>query len=216
MQYETVPKKKFCGNSMTTIPHCDDLFRQYFAPWYSTDDLTARGFEATRPDLLQYSDHVGKPASDLSPLRADVQEQFIHHLAKRMTDAAVVDFGNLLTLAPPVDFQWIQTIDEHFNVDQIAGLIAESDPTENGNSYFITCIELGTLIATMMQELVPDLEWMADSPYWESSLWHPASGHVISPVHWAIKKLSDYGWEDGLVPKIHCGMHALHHRRCAT
>jgi hypothetical protein len=68
---------------------------------------------------------------------------------------------------------------------------------------------LGTLIAKMMQSLVPDLEWMADSPYWESSLWHPASGHIIPPTHWAIKKFSDYGLEDGLVPKIHCAAHAL-------
>ncbi|MDM4019542.1 hypothetical protein, partial [Roseiconus lacunae] len=194
---------------MPTIPHCDELFHRYFAPWYSDDDLASRGFDATRPDMLQFSVHVGKPASALSPLHDEDQERYIHHVSVTMTDAAVGDFGNLLELSSPVDFDWIQSIDDYYNVDRIAELIAESDPTKDGNSYFITCIELGTLIAKMLQSLVPDLEWMANSPYWESSLWHPASGHIIPPTHWAIKKFSDYGWDDGLVPKIHCGAHAL-------
>lgn len=196
-------------NPMPTLPDCDELFQRYFAPWYTEDDLASRGFDATRPDMLQFSDHVGKPASALSPLREDAQERFIHHLAVTMTDAAIGDFANLLDLSPPIDFDWIQAIDEYYNITRIAELIAESDPTEDGNPYFITCIELGTLIAKTMKVLVPDLEWMADSPYWESSLLHPASGHVIPPTHWAIKKLSSYGWDDGLVPKIHCGAHAL-------
>ncbi len=68
-----------------------------------------------------------------------------------MTDAAIGDFSNLLELPSPVDFNWIQTIDDYYNLDRIAALIAESDPTEDGNPYFITCIELGTLIAKMMQ-----------------------------------------------------------------
>ena len=194
---------------MPTIPHCDELFKRYFAPWYSEDDLSSRGFDATRPDLLQYADHIGKSAFELSPLCKDDHDQFVRHLGETMTDAAVVDFGNLLGLTPPIDFNWIQTIDDYFNVDRIAELIAESDPSDDGSPYFITCIELGTLIAKVMQTLVPELEWMADSPYWESSLWHPPSGHIIAPTHWAIKKFSDYGWNDGLVPKIRCAMHVL-------
>jgi hypothetical protein len=159
--------------------------------------------------MFQFSNHAGKPASAISPLRDAAQERFIHHLAVTMTNAAVGDFANLLELSPPVGFDWIQAIDEYYNIDRIADLIAESDPTEDGNPYFITCIELGTLIAKMIQSLVPDLEWLADSPYGESSLWHPTSGQMIPPTHWAIKKFSDYGWNDGLVPKIHCGAHAL-------
>ena len=190
---------------MPTLPDCDELFRRYFAPWYSEDDLSSHHFDATRPDMLQFIDHVGKPASALSPLRTEAQDRVIHHLVVTMTDAAVGDFGNLLGLSPPVNFGWIQMIDDYYNIDRIAELIAESDPSEDGNPYFITCIELGALIAKMIQSLVPDIEWMANSPYWESSLWHPASAHIIPPTHWAIKKFSDYGWEDGLVPKIHCG-----------
>jgi hypothetical protein len=66
---------------MPTIPHCDDLFLRHFAPWYSEDDLASRGFNATRPDMLQFSDYVGKPASALSPLGEDAQERFIQRLA---------------------------------------------------------------------------------------------------------------------------------------
>ncbi|MCD0462005.1 hypothetical protein, partial [Roseiconus lacunae] len=126
---------------MPTIPHCDELFHRYFAPWYSDDDLASRGFDATRPDMLQFSVHVGKPASALSPLHDEDQERYIHHVSVTMTDAAVGDFGNLLELSSPVDFDWIQSIDDYYNVDRIAELIAESDPTKDGNSYFITCIE---------------------------------------------------------------------------
>ena len=191
------------------IPDCDELFTRFFAPWYSAQELSGRGFAATRPDMLQYSEHIGKAASEISRLRLDAQSRFVDHLSNTMTDAAIGDFGNLLALTTPVGFQWIQAIDDYYDVDHIDKLIAESDPDEDGNAYFITCIELGTLIAKMMQALVPDLQWMADSPYWESALWHPASGYLIPPTHWAIQKLSDYGWNDGLVPKIHCAAETL-------
>lgn len=85
---------------MPTIAHCDDLFQRYFAPWYSEDDLASRGFEATLPDMLQLSEHIGKSASQLSRLRDEAQQRYIHHLAVTMTDAAVADFGNLLELQP--------------------------------------------------------------------------------------------------------------------
>lgn len=194
---------------MATIPHCDELFQRFFAPWYSADELSNRGFKGTRPDILEFPNHIGKSAAELSPLREEVQTRFVQHLAKTMTDAAIGDFGSLLSLSPPVDFDWIKKIDEYFNVERIAELIEVSDPAENGNTYFILCIELGTLIAQTMQTLVPDLQWMPDSPYWESALWHPPSGFLIPPTHWAINKFSDDGWNDGLVPKIHCGLQSL-------
>jgi len=194
---------------MPTIPDCDELFQRYFALWYSAEDSASRGFEATRPDMLQFTEHIGKSAMAPSRLKKDDQDRYIHHLAVTMKEAALDDFSNLLQIQPPIDFDGIQSIDDYYNLERIAELITESDPSEDGNPYFITCIELGTLIAMTLRTLVPDLEWLADSPYWESSLWHPSTGHIIPPTHWAIKKLSDYGCEDGLVPKIHCAAHVL-------
>ncbi|MEW4452052.1 hypothetical protein AB1L30_05140 [Bremerella sp. JC817] len=194
---------------MPNLPDCDDLFQRFFAPWYSEVDLASRGFEATRPDLLCYGDHIGRPAAELSRLHPDAQAGVIQHLSVAMTDAAIGDFGKLVGLEPPLSGRWIQAIDQYYDEQHIAELIAESDPTDDANSYLITCIELGTLIAKMLQAMVPDLEWWAESPYWESSLWHPATGHMIPPTHWAIKKFSGYGWDDGLAPKIFAAVQAL-------
>lgn len=194
---------------MATLPHCDELFQRYFAPWYSERDLASRGFDATRPDVVGFPDDVGDHAAARSRLPVEAQERYIHHLTVSMTDAAIIDFSDLRQLQPPVDFDWIQAIDDYYDVERIAALIEESDPTEDGNPYFITCIELGVLIAKMLQALVPELEWLADSPYWESSLWHPETANIIPPTHWAIKKFSGYGWDDGLVGKIHCGAQML-------
>jgi len=189
---------------MASIPHCDALFLRYFAPWYDKEDLAARVFEATRPDMLQSSENIGKSASELCPLQSESRDRIIQHLDITMTQAAVSDFGRLLKLSAPVDFAWLQRIDDYYNRDRIGKLIQRSDPGEDGNEYFISCIELGTLIARLMRSLVPELEWVADSPYWESALWHSPTGNLIPPTHWAIKKFSGYGCEDGLVSKIHC------------
>jgi hypothetical protein len=46
------------------------------------------------------------------------------------------------------------------------------------------------------------LEWMPDWPYWESALLDVSSGQRINVFHWAIKRFSDHGIEDGYAGKI--------------
>lgn len=166
-----------------------------------------------RPDVMQLPGCVGRNGSDMSPLRKADQRRCIKHLEKTMLDAAIGDLSDAIDFPVPLELSSIQAIDDHFDTTAIAKLIAASDPTEDGNPYFITCIELGAMMAAIMRNLVPELEWIADSPYWESSLWHSETGTIIPPTHWAIKKLSSYGWNDGLVPKIICGVEPLAKKR---
>jgi hypothetical protein len=43
--------------------------------------------------------------------------------------------------------------------------------------------------------------WRLDWPYWDSCLFDPKTGTVIAVFHWAIKKLSEYGVDDGYAAK---------------
>jgi hypothetical protein len=53
-----------------------------------------------------------------------------------------------------------------------------------------------------MRHSLPGLEWLGSAPYWESSLWYAPTGASIHPFHWAIKKMSSYGVDDGLRFKL--------------
>ena len=53
-----------------------------------------------------------------------------------------------------------------------------------------------------MREAEPQLEWLADWPYWESALLDVPSGYRINVFHWAIKRFSEYGLEDGYRAKV--------------
>lgn len=54
----------------------------------------------------------------------------------------------------------------------------------------------------MMKATTPRLEWCYEYPYWESSLFAPKTGTVIPPFHFAVKKMSEYGVDDGFVAKL--------------
>ena len=188
---------------MASIPDCNELLEQYFLPWYSDQDKAARGITVVRPDVMQRTDWVGFSSSRISRLYPEDQLRTIEQFSTTMGNAAVSDLGRLLNLPPSVDFDWIHAVDEYYDTERIAALLQDSDATEDGNPYFIVCIEIASLIGMMMRQLVPTLEWVGESPYWETWLWNSATGHCVTPIDWAIKKLSDYGWDDGLVAKIY-------------
>lgn len=71
---------------------------------------------------------------------------------------------------------------------------------ESGRATIICC-EFGAMLGAVMRSLQPRLFWSPNWPYWESSLIDPASGSEIPVFHWAIKKMSSYGWDDGFAEK---------------
>lgn len=80
--------------------------------------------------------------------------------------------------------------------------IARSHPEDFGGDYVVLCCEFGAVLGHVMRARQPRLFWYLDWPYWESMLLDPQTGTVIPVFHWAIKKMSDYGVDDGFVPKI--------------
>ena len=58
------------------------------------------------------------------------------------------------------------------------------------------------MIGTTLCAARPTLQWVADWPYFESTLVDRATGIVIPPFHWAIRKLSAQGAGGGLVERI--------------
>lgn len=194
----------------SVLPDCNDLFRRFFKPWFSESDFQRRGYETTtRPDVTTLDELQGRPASELCGLNQADQNDVIEQVTKTMANAAISDFGSLLNLSAPFGVNWIEAIDSYYDVARIEELIARSDPADFGNDYVVTCIEIAALIGSLIKARVPEVEWLPAWPYWETSLWHPATGQIIPPTDWGIKKLSSYGWDDGLVPKIEMAIELL-------
>ncbi len=143
----------------------------------------------------------GTEGSVLSPLTDETQKDICEHL-ETMTEATFKDFANYLDVSGEPDLDWITAVDAFYDEKAIAELIDRSDPSDDTNDYKTICIEIGMLIAHVLPRMCDDLEWIADSPYWESALLHVPSQQIIPPVHWGIKKLSGYGWNDGIAAKM--------------
>jgi hypothetical protein len=54
----------------------------------------------------------------------------------------------------------------------------------------------------VLQNLEPRLSWIYDWPYWESALYHQETRSRINVFQRAVKKMSEYGVEDGLIEKL--------------
>jgi hypothetical protein len=184
-----------------SIPDADAIFSRFFDPWYEDDDRRRKGFEHTRPDMLGLY-RPGLDLTALSRLNRETETQVFQQM-QMMLDAARTDWPRYLQVTGDVDEHWIQKCDDYYDVDQIAALIERSDPADFANDFIVMVCEFGAALGHVLHRLQPRLRWIPEWPYWESSLYDPVSGNVIPPFHWAIKKFSDYGVDDGFVPKIH-------------
>jgi hypothetical protein len=108
---------------------------------------------------------------------------------------------------------WIAAFDAHFDERRIAEIVDRSDPTDFGNDLVVITCELGAALGHVMRTMQPRLFWRWDWPYWESALVDPETGALIPTFHWAIKKMSGYGWDDGLLPKIEACLRSQETRR---
>ncbi len=182
------------------LPDCDELFLRYFDPWYTQAWRDLRGFEATRPDMYTIKTR-GRAAADLSPLVAEGRAEAAQ-MVERMIESAIGDWPTYLDVAPPVTIEWVRKVDEYFDRQRITSLIEESSPDDFSNAYLVTCCQWGAVLGEVLRQEGPDLEWVYSWPYWESSLVHLPSGNVVPVFHWAIKKMSEYGVDDGFAAKI--------------
>lgn len=190
-----------------TIPDCDEVFSTFFDRWYDEDDRQRKGFKYTRPDMVA-AYRPGLSGSDICPLSEASEQKVIAQIAT-MLRTANSDWSAYLPVSGEIDMAWVEAIDSHYSTERIAELINASDPEDFANEFVVTVCQFGAVLGHVMRQSEPRLEWVAEWPYWESGLYDPVTGNIIPPFHWAMKKFSEYGVDDGCVPKIGCMIHIL-------
>jgi hypothetical protein len=69
-------------------------------------------------------------------------------------------------------------------------------------------VVLGEVLRQELSELV----WLYDMPYWESALFYGATGSRVNVFQWAVKKMSEYGVDDGFGAKVGACVNLLRSR----
>ena len=184
-----------------SLPHCDPLFTKFLAPWYSSGEKNRKQFDATRPDILTIKECIGVPVSELGILSSEGESE-VKSRIEIMLNASRGDWPKFLKVSGEIDEIWVAKFDRYYNRKRVAELIARSDPTDFSNDYLVSVCEFGAVLGHVLISKQPRLVWLYDSPYWESSLLDTHTGSIIPPFHWAIKKLSGYGVDDGFTEKI--------------
>lgn len=190
------------------LPHCDDLFVRFFAPWYEQDALARRIFHATFPDMLQDDSFVGLSQTEASRVVEEFQPQVLSQI-DGMLEAARGDWPTYLRVSGTIDSGWVDAFDRHYTRTKIRQTIERSDPADFGNDYLVICCEFGAVLGHVLQSLQPRLVWRLDFPYWDSCLLDPDTGYSIAAFHWAVKKMSEYGVDDGFAAKVQACLQEL-------
>jgi hypothetical protein len=185
---------------MSALPSCDELFLKFFDPWYDEGGRRRRRFKATFPDIEQVASFVGRSEADVSPLKEERRRYVRQHIS-RMIASAREDMQTYLSVQGEIDISWIDAFDRHYDRPRIQELIEKSDPKDFGNPYLITCCEFGAISSHVLKKAEPDLIWYLTFPYWDSCLVDSRTGTKISIFHWGVKKLSEYGVDDGYAGK---------------
>jgi hypothetical protein len=186
---------------MVALDGCDPLFLRYFDPWYSAGERSRRGFRATRPDMFMERTFIGADAAERSPLN-DAGQREARRRIQVMLDAARADWPGYLHVDGAVDVRWVEAFDRHYDRKRVAAVVERSDPSDFSCDYIVLCCEFGAVLGHVLESRLPRLSWHLDWPYWDSMLLDPKAGAVMPVFHWAIKKMSDYGVEDGFAAKI--------------
>jgi hypothetical protein len=190
------------------IPHCDDLYLKYFDRWCDDESRTRRGFAATRPDMLQYSSLTGISQADAGVFDEEGRSQILARI-EAMKEAACADWPGYLSVTGKPDLNWIDAFDCYYDRDRICDILDHADPADFGNDYLVLCCEFGAMLGLVMQQLQPRLFWYPEWPYWESAILDPRTGNLIPTFHWAIKKMSEYGVDDGFAAKVRACLEIL-------
>ncbi len=188
------------GPTETRLPDCEDLFLQFFDPWYDEGDRERKRYAATRPDAEEIDAWVGRSAVDLGVLSED-GKQAAADMIEGMLEAAQGDWPGYLDVEGEVDSSWVEAFDSYYDRRRTRKLIDRSDPKGFSNDYLVIACEFGAVLGHVMRAQCPRLEWLLEWPYWESSLFDPRTGTRINVFHWSVKKLSEYGVDDGYVAK---------------
>jgi hypothetical protein len=197
---------------MRALPHCDDLFLRFFDCWYDDAGRRRRGFKATFPDVLQHGSLVGLTQAEASCVAEEAQQQILDKISG-MVSAARGDWARYLEVKGEIDLGWIDAFDRHYDRERVREVIERSDPSDFGNDYVVLCCEFGAALSHVLRTGQRRLVWRLDWPYWDSSLFDPKTGTAIPIFHWAVKKMSEYGVDDGFAAKTKACLQLLNEER---
>jgi hypothetical protein len=193
------------------LPHCDKLFEQFFGPWHDEESFKRRGYKATRPDLETLFKR-GTPSERVQVLDSEGQGT-VHRMVATMVEAATSDWPAYLGVSGSVSLDWIAAFDSYYTRKKIKEVLDRSDPSQFDNEYLVAICEFGAVLGEVLLKESSDLDWLYDWPYWESALYHGRSGTRVNVFHWAVKKMSEYGVDDGLAEKIQACVGFLNKKR---
>ncbi len=155
---------------------------------------------ATFPDVIQSESFVGLSQAEATWLPEELQQKVLRTI-DRMIDAARGDWRTYLTLTDDISLDWIEKFDRYYDRDRVHEIIERSEPSDFGNDYLQTCCQFGAVLSCVLRGAQPRLIWRLDWPCWDSALLDPKTGSAITVFHWAIKKMSEYGVDDGYAAK---------------
>lgn len=179
------------------LPDRDQLFEEYFAPWYSSLDRARRGHGGVREDIEKLDAGAPPPGPLTEKQRADAAQRI-----SLMADAAGQDWKKLLRISGEPSMAWLVSFDAYFGSKEILDVVMNSSTEAFNNDYLVLCCELGSVIGTVMQALEPRLIWLYDSPYWESALYDAQTGSRLNVYFWAVKRMSAHGPDDSVADKV--------------
>ena len=197
------------------IGDADQMFRRFFNGWYDDDARKLKGFEAARPDIMQVPEYVGRPVSEVCLLTKAAASEATDRI-QIMRKAAEGDWPTFLNVRQPMDLGWVESFDKHYDLTRVTELLSRSDPADFSNDYLVTVCEFGSVLGSVMKGLLPRLVWLPSWPYWESSIFDAETGHVVPVFHWAIKKFSTYGIDDGIAAKLQVCVQMLQDREATA
>jgi hypothetical protein len=130
------------------LPHCDELFARYLAPWYP--EAYARNM--TRPDMYVISGYEGRPL-DLASLQylPDDRLQTEKDQIGRMAVAALADYQSIFPSAA-FAMDLLDAVDRFYDRKRIAELIKRSDPKDFSNDYLVSVGQFGILLGQLFKK----------------------------------------------------------------
>jgi hypothetical protein len=170
----------------TELPNSETLYGHFFSGWIPPEDPRQSHL---RSDLEQIELDPGEHIRVLSPLSGEGREQIDVQLA-RTTQAALADIPRLLKVSGEPTLEWLDELEAYLSPEKIQELLRNSNPDKMDNPYFVLCCETGALIGHLLQKQWPQLKWLGDFPYFESSLFDLNAKAMFPVFHWAIKTMS--------------------------
>jgi hypothetical protein len=197
------------GHAMTaTLPDHNAVFLRFFSSLYRPEDLARRKLPATFPDMMR-SFPPGTRAEDATAYDAAYGQQFLQIIEGLVDSEARASAGRAGIPVPanwrqapvPELLAWIHALDGFWTAERIAQVQTASDTTTAQNPFMGPCLGFGALLGATLVKMSRS-EWLPETPYWDASVLHVPSGHEAFVFHWAIKKFSSYGVDDGFAAKM--------------